>query len=98
MRESTIEAAANRLAKKLGWWERKFKSPGRRSAPDRIYAKNGHVFFIEFKAPGKRPTPLQLREHKRMRAAGFGVYVCASHEEYVAAFEYEERVANAFSL
>lgn len=98
MRESTIEAAANRLAKKLGWWERKFKSPGRRSAPDRIYAKNGHVFFIEFKAPGKRPTPLQLSEHKRMRAAGLSVYVCDSRDEYEAIFEYEDAQAALRSL
>ena len=58
MRESKLEAAGNAHAKKNGWWQRKFKSPGRRSAPDRIYAKQGRVFFIEYKRKGEKPTEL----------------------------------------
>jgi hypothetical protein len=98
MRESRIEAAANRLAKKLGFWERKFKTPARRSAPDRIYAKNGRVFWIEFKRKGEKPTELQRGEHERMRAAGLTVYVCDCKEEYEAIFDYENRVAGAGAL
>lgn len=33
------------------------------------------VAFIELKAPGKHPTPLQLREHARLRELGFLVLV-----------------------
>jgi hypothetical protein len=98
MRESKVESAGNRLAKKLGFWERKFKSPGRRSAPDRIYAKNGSVFWIEYKRKGEAPTELQKLEHKRMRAAGLRVYVCDCKEEYEAVFEYEDRLAGANAL
>lgn len=75
MRERDIEERVCRYARENGWWVRKFTSPGRRSAPDRIFAREGKVIFIEFKAPGKKPTPLQEQEHRRMRAAGLTVYV-----------------------
>lgn len=87
IRESTIEDACGRLAKSLGWWHRKFKSPGKRSAPDRIFAKNGRVFFVEFKAPGKEPTELQLLEHEDMRAAGLLVFVCDSVQAFKSVLE-----------
>lgn len=98
MRERSIEKAGNTHAKKHGWWQRKFKSPGRRSAPDQIYAKNGRVFFIEYKATGEDATPLQKQEHKRMRDAGLSVYVCDSREEFEAAFEFENRIAEHLLL
>jgi len=31
--------------------------------------------FIEFKAPGKKPTPLQNAWHEKLRALGFTVHV-----------------------
>lgn len=96
--ERDIEKAACRRAKKLGFWERKFKSPGRRSAPDRIFAMNGCVFWIEFKALGEKPTPLQAKEHKRMRAVGLTVYVCDRADEYEAVFEYEKERADQSRL
>lgn len=79
MRESAIESWAGNLAKRRGWWHRKFKSPGKRSAPDRVFAKGGHVFFVEFKATGEEATELQAEEHEQMRSAGLRVYVCDSH-------------------
>lgn len=76
-RESSVESRAEAYADKLGYWHRKFKSPGRRSAPDRIFKhQHGIVFFIEFKARGKGATELQKDEHTDMRAAGLTVYVC----------------------
>lgn len=98
MRESKLEAAGNAHAKKNGWWQRKFKSPGRRSAPDRIYAKQGRVFFIEYKRKGEKPTELQAKEHKRMRAAGMTVYVCDCREEFEAIFDLENRRAELIGL
>ena len=96
--EKDLEAKANRYAEKFGWWQRKFKSPGRRSAPDRIYARNGRVFFVEYKRYGKSPTELQAREHKKMRQAGLTVYVCDRWSEALAIFEYENRLADAEAL
>ena len=54
----------------------KFTSPSRRSVPDRMIYCPGFIFFIEFKAPGKKPTPGQLREHERLRNAGQLVFIC----------------------
>lgn len=81
MQENKIERAVSRYASKLGFYERKFSTPGRRSAPDRIFALNGNVFWIEFKATGQKPTPLQLHEHELMRRKGLTVYVVDSVEE-----------------
>jgi hypothetical protein len=36
--------------------------------------------FVELKAPGKKPTPGQLREHARLRELGFRVEVLDSIE------------------
>ena len=90
MRESAIESWAGNLAKRAGYWHRKFKSPGKRSAPDRVFAKDGLVFFVEFKATGEEATELQAEEHYQMRAAGLVVYVCDSREEFASILAYEE--------
>lgn len=81
MLERDIEKRANDYAIRIGYWQRKFVSPARRGAPDRIYAINGSVFFIEYKATGQKPTKLQLLEHKKMRDAGLTVYVCDNTED-----------------
>jgi hypothetical protein len=79
--EKEVENPAKAYARRLGWWVRKFKSPGNRSAPDDVFGKNGRIFFIEFKRPGKKPTPEQLLEHEEMRRHGLTVYVCDNLEE-----------------
>ena len=76
MRESKIEEAVCKYAKEQGCLVYKFTSPGRRSVPDRIFIHKGHVFFVEFKAPGKKPTKGQEREMERLREQGIKVYVC----------------------
>lgn len=82
MRERDIEDWAVRKAREQGWWVRKFTSPNRRSAPDDVFAKRGRVFWIEFKATGEAPTPLQRKEHLEMEAAGLTVYVCDSRARF----------------
>ena len=66
MRESTIERQVCAWAEnELGCIVRKFISPGNRGVPDRMFIfPRGTVAFIEFKAPGKKPTALQMRELK----------------------------------
>lgn len=81
MLERDIEKRANDYATRIGYWHRKFVSPSRRGAPDRIYAIHGTVIFIEYKASGQKPTKLQELEHKKMRAAGLAVYVCDNVED-----------------
>jgi len=74
--ERDLEAACCRVAKAQGWFCRKYKGPGRRSHPDRLFAKRGRVFWIEFKRLGCTPTELQRLEIGAMTSAGLLVYVC----------------------
>ena len=62
MKESAIESALVRHAKKLGIYTAKFTSPSRRGVPDRIFIRDGVVLFLELKAPGEKPTELQMHE------------------------------------
>lgn len=70
-----------RRVKALGGTCEKFTSPGRRSVPDRLITlPGGRVIFAECKAPGKKPTELQAKDHERRRALGCEVYVIDSPE------------------
>lgn len=92
MRESTIEAHLVKRAKELGGECRKVIWPGRRGAPDRLlmlpmtkmatglWVASSWTIWVELKAPGEKPTSLQLREHERMRAMGQTVVVIDSIE------------------
>ncbi len=76
MLEKTIEAALVKRVAALGGLCEKFVSPGRRSVPDRLVSlPGGRIVFVELKAPGKKPTPLQERDHAKRRALGFEVLV-----------------------
>lgn len=80
MLEKTVEAALVARVKALGGICDKFNS-GRRSVPDRIVTLPGNrIIFVECKAPGKKPTPLQLRDHERRQALGCDVRVIDSVE------------------
>ena len=76
MIESVIEDYVVETARKQGWFCRKVKWLGRRNAPDRLFAKDGRLLFIEFKTPGGKPRAGQQREIKEMQAAGIEVHVC----------------------
>lgn len=72
--EKDIEKAVCEYARSKGVLAEKFTSPGKRSVPDRIFSfPGGKVVFIEFKAPGKKATDLQERDHAKRRALGFVV-------------------------
>ncbi len=81
MREKTIEQHLARRVKQAGGMCPKFTSPNRRSVPDRIVLMpGGLIAFVELKAPGRKATPAQAREHERLRALGFWVEVLDSKE------------------
>lgn len=81
MLEKDIESALCARVKSLGGLCEKFVSPGRRSVPDRIVTLPGGVIvFVEVKAPGKKPTDLQERDHVRRKALGCRVVVIDSME------------------
>lgn len=73
--EKQIEKKVSEYAKAKKWLTYKFVSPANRGVPDRIFMREGSVFFIEFKAPGKKPSPLQEHVFKVMRFTGMDVYV-----------------------
>lgn len=88
MLEKEIERRVCAYAKKLGWRPRKYQTPAHRGAPDRVYFKRpGRIFFIEFKAAGKKPTKLQEQEIKRLRDEGFWVFVVDNVEDGKAIVE-----------
>lgn len=80
MRERDIEKALVRRVKELGGLCEKFTSPGRRSVPDRLVILPDRIIFVELKAPGKKPTELQQRDHNRRKALGCDVRVIDSIE------------------
>lgn len=82
MRESQIENALVKAVAVAGGECRKVQWIGRRGAPDRlVLLPNGVIWWVELKAPSKKPEPHQEREHKRMRAMGQTVVVIDSLEQ-----------------
>ena len=76
MRERQIEQKLSLMVKKRGGICPKFVSPGFDGVPDRIVLlPEGRIAFVEVKAPGKKPRPLQLARHALLRRLGFQVYV-----------------------
>ena len=85
MRESEIEKKLVIHIKKLGGIAYKFSSPNRKSVPDRLCVMpNGRAFFVELKAEGKAPTPLQHHEHELLRSLGHTVLVIDNLEDVYA--------------
>ena len=76
MREGKIERKLVDYCRKKGVLCYKFSSPARAGVPDRIlvFPRSGRVIFIELKATGQQPTPLQRRELNRIAAQG--AYSC----------------------
>lgn len=67
MKEKDLERLVVKMAADRGWLSFKFASPAHRGVPDRIFMQAGIVCFIEFKAPGKRPTTLQHHVIEQIR-------------------------------
>lgn len=75
MRESKIERYLNKRVASLGGISIKIKFHGRRNCPDRLVLFPPHVYFtVETKAPGKKPSKAQDREHKKLNKFGATVF------------------------
>lgn len=82
MREKQIESKLVIEVKKIGGIAPKLVSPGFDGMPDRlVLLPDGHIAFVELKAPGKKPRPLQLARHRLLRSLGFRVYVIDDAEQ-----------------
>nr|DAE75086.1 MAG TPA: Nuclease [Caudoviricetes sp.] len=76
MREKAIEQKLTLMVKRQGGICLKFVSPGFDGVPDRIVLlPGGCMAFVEVKAPGEKPRPLQTSRHKLLRRLGFKVYI-----------------------
>ena len=82
MREKQVEQKLVRAVKARGGICPKFVSPGFDGMPDRIVLLPGrHFGFVEVKAPGEVPRPLQISRHRLMKKMGFQVYVLDDPEK-----------------
>ena len=82
MREKNIEHKLTLMVKRHGGIAVKFVSPSFAGMPDRlVLLPDGLIAFVELKAPGKRPRPLQEARHRLLRSLGFKVYVIDRPEQ-----------------
>lgn len=103
MREKKIEAKLTEAVRQRGGLAPKFTSPGFDGMPDRIVLMpGGHMAFVEVKAPGKKPRPLQAARHpfafgtlkngktRSINPAPFVLETLKAHKEYQ---EEQKRIA-----
>jgi len=72
--EKQVEKRSSEVARANGWFTRKYKSPAQMGVQDRIFVKDGHVVFIEYKRVGKVPTGLQCDDALHLKAHGGQVW------------------------
>ncbi len=76
MRENIIEQRFTQAVRKAGGIAPKLISPGYDGMPDRlVLLPGGKIGFVEVKAPGKAPRPLQVARHNLLQRLGFMVFV-----------------------
>lgn len=77
MLENRIETAFVKATQKRGGLCLKFTSPSMAGVPDRmVLLPAGQLGFVEMKAPGKKPRPLQVKRLKQLKDLGYPVFVC----------------------
>lgn len=82
MREKEIEKKLVLEVKKRGGICPKWVCPSFDGMPDRIVLLPGRKFgFVEVKAPGESPRPLQVARHRLLEGLGFKVYILDSVEQ-----------------
>lgn len=78
MKEKHLENRLKKSVEAIGGICWKLVSPGISGVPDRICLKAGRIVFVELKAPGKKPRPIQNRRIEQLQGQGFIVLVVDS--------------------
>lgn len=74
--EKQIEKKLVKAVKQRGGLAPKLISPGMDGMPDRMVLLPGEcILFVEVKAPGRKPRPLQVLRHRQLTELRFEVYV-----------------------
>ena len=82
MREKSIEQKLMKAVKAAGGICPKLVCPGFDGMPDRlVLLPCGRLGFVEVKAPGKKPRPLQTARHEMLKRLGFKVYLLDRPEQ-----------------
>jgi hypothetical protein len=77
--EAQIERHLVDVVRAKGGFAFKWVSPANAGVPDRIvFLPGGRVVFVELKAPGRQPSPLQTRIFRMLRSVGAEVRVIDS--------------------
>lgn len=74
MLEDKVEKYLKTQIKKSGGLSLKFTSPSVRGVPDQIVLYCGQVYFVELKAPGKKPRASQIALHEEFKEHGVNVH------------------------
>ena len=92
MREKLIEQRLVKAVKAQNGMCPKLVSPGTDGMPDRmVLLPDGKLSFVEVKAPGEKPRPLQIRRHEQLRQLGFRVAVLDDPEQIPSILEETRR-------
>jgi hypothetical protein len=82
MREKQIEQKLTMSVKAMGGIAPKLVCPSFDGMPDRlVLLPGGHIGFVEVKAPGRKPFPLQLARHGLLQRLGFQVFVLDDEQQ-----------------
>jgi hypothetical protein len=81
MSEKYLEAKLREAVKKAGGWCIKIPAVCVIGIPDRlILMPIAKAYFAEIKTTGKKPEPVQLVVHAKLRKLGFDVFIIDSNE------------------
>lgn len=82
MREKQIDKELVNAVKAEGGICPKLICPGMNGMPDRLVLLPGcRIGFVEVKAPGKKPRPLQMNRHRLLLKLGFPVFILDDPEQ-----------------
>lgn len=84
MRESFVEGKVKRWARSKGVLALKMNPASTAGYPDDLFLFRGRACFVEFKAPGRKPRPLQSVRIAELEQQGFPVGVIDNVDDGIA--------------